>query len=213
MKRIFICLCLALSALGVQAQTTELTPSKAVAVRTGGDFTFVDVSFKEFSNKIFPGGGGWLSASYEQPIAPKCIMGFGVGGSFESTRGNDQSYYYKRLSLGSIYGQVYYGFRYNHLFANLGMQLGYVPPVLTRISSGTARMTTYQYRPVNGWAFAQIGYTTGRWDVGVNFRIAMMSEFKEAYTFPIIDGYRTVRSRWLSVGITAGYRFELPSRK
>ena len=224
MKRLFTLL-LALvgcTALSAQTHTADSELSRAVVVRATGNFTMVNVHFPEFPNRFQLGGGASLAATYEHPIATRGIIGAGLGGSIEKTSALDPEYYYRTLTLSSVYAEVYYGYiARSGFFMNLGFQGGYTPPVLSHTAAPDyegglklRRLSKYACKAGNVWFTGRVGYTFGSWEVALALRYAMVSPFGEAFSYPMLtaeqeSSYRDVLSRHLSAGISFGYRFGL----
>ena len=211
----------AMASANDEVKATSLAPevSRAVVLRASGNFSMVNIHFTEYPNRFQLGGGATLSAAYEHPIAPRMLIGAGAGASIEKVTALDKSYYYRNLTMSSIYAEVYYNFiARSGLFVNLGIQGGYTPRMITLTAEndykGLARLTQYQCKAGNVWFLGRVGYNFGKWDVALSLRYALLSQFGEAFSYPILtaDGkdnaYRDVLSRHLAAGISFGYRLE-----
>jgi hypothetical protein len=221
MKRLAITLLALLLALPAVAQTEiRQIAHPGVALRASGNFTMVNVHFKEYPNRFQLGGGATLSAAYEHPLNARAIIGAGAGGSLEKTNAMDADYFYRTLTMSSIYAEFYYGFRgENGFFFDLGMQAGYTPPILsftTTPEGGPAlrRLSPYACKSGNVWFAGRVGKRFGPWEAAFSARMAMISPFGEAFPYPMLDyedesAYRDVRARHLTVGVSLGYFFDL----
>ncbi|MBQ8863684.1 MAG: hypothetical protein IJ014_03000 [Rikenellaceae bacterium] len=205
-----------------QDKVVANTADRGVVVRASGTFSMLNIHFPEFPNRFQLGGGVTLSAAYEHPIALRGVIGAGVGGSFDKTVALDKTYYYRNLSLSSVYAEVYYGFKaQNGFFLNLGIQGGYTPPVLSLTAAPEwegglklRRLSPYQCKGGNVWFVGRVGYCYEAWEFALSLRYAMVSQFGEAFSYPMLtteqeSSYRDVRSRHLTAGFSVGYRFGL----
>lgn len=182
----------------------------------------VNIHFPEFPNRFQLGGGAKLTATYEHPLAPRAVIGAGLGGSVEKVMAQDKAYYYRNMTLTSIYAEVYYGFRAESGFMfDLGMQGGYIPPVITFTNApsyeggpGLRRLSPYACKAGNVWITGRVGHYIGNVELALELRYALISQFSEAFPYPMLDAeqesaYRDVLSRHLCVGFSVGYRFGL----
>ena len=136
MKRFFALCVFALCTMALSAQETNIERPQvavpSVVLRASGNFSMINIHFREFPNRFQLGGGAKLAAAYEHPIAPRAIIGAGVGGSIEKVFAQDKTYYYQNMMLSAIYAEVYYGYRAASGFMfDLGLQGGYTPPIIT----------------------------------------------------------------------------------
>ena len=226
MRRFTILCAFLLCVMTLSAQTSDNLRTQvaqpSVVLRAGGDFSLVNIHFAEFPNRFQLGGGATLSAAYEPPLAPRAVIGAGVGGSFEKVHSLDKSYYYRDMMLSSIYAEVYYGFRAEHgFFFDLGMQGGYTPPILSTTNAPyweggvkLRRLSRYACKGGNVWLAGRIGHSFGALELAISLRYALISQFGEAFPYPMLNyedaqAYRDVLSRHLCVGVSLGYRFGL----
>ena len=206
-----------------EVKTTSLTPevSRAVVLRASGNFSMVNIHFAEFPNRFQLGGGATLSAAYEHPISSRTLIGAGAGASIEKVTALDKTYYYRNLTMSSVYAEVYYNFvARNGLFVNLGIQGGYAPPILSLTAAPDyegglklRRLSPYQSKAGNVWFLGRIGRNFGKWEVALSLRYTLLSPFGEAFPYPMLtteqeSAYRDVRSRHLAAGVSFGYRLE-----
>lgn len=207
-----------------EAKTTSLAPevSRAVVLRASGNFSWVNIHFTEYPNRFQLGGGATLSATYEHPISTRTLIGAGAGASIEKVTALDKTYYYRNLTMSSVYAEVYYNFiARSGLFVNLGIQGGYAPPILSLTAAPdyegglkVRRLSPYQSKAGNVWFLGRVGYNFGKWDVALSLRYALLSPFGEAFPYPMLTAeqenntYRDVLSRHLAAGISFGYRLE-----
>lgn len=226
MKKLAILCATLLCALSLSAQTESTAPVQiakpAVMLRVGGGFSMVNVHFTEYPNRFQLGGGASLSAAYEHPLAPRALLGAGVGGSVEKVSAQDKEYYYRNMTLSSIYAEVYYGYRAQSGFMfDLGLQGGYTPPIIAFTNApayeggpGLRRLSPYACKGGNIWFTGRVGYNFGDVELALSLRYAMMPQFGEAFPYPMLNAedessYRDVLSRHLGVGLSVGYRFGL----
>ena len=206
-----------------ETQNTSFIPevSPAVVLRASGNFSMVNIHFTEYPNRFQLGGGATLSAAYEHPIAPRMLIGAGAGASIEKVTARDKSYYYRNLTMSSVYAEVYYNFIAEcGFFVNLGIQGGYAPPILSLTAAPdyegglkVRRLSPYQSKAGNVWFLGRIGRNFGKWEVALSLRYALLSPFGEAFPYPMLtaeqeSAYRDVRSRHLAAGVSVGYRLE-----
>ena len=206
-----------------ESKTTSLAPevSPAMVFRASGNFSMVNIHFTEYPNRFQLGGGATLSAAYEHPIAPRMLIGAGAGASIEKVTARDKSYYYRNLTMSSVYAEVYYNFIAEcGFFINLGIQGGYAPPILSLTAAPdnegglkVRRLSPYQSKAGNVWFLGRIGRNFGKWEVALSLRYALLSPFGEAFPYPMLtaeqeSAYRDVRSRHLAAGVSVGYRLE-----
>lgn len=206
-----------------EVKATSLAPevSPAMVFRASGNFSMVNIHFTEYPNRLQLGGGATLSAAYEHPIAPRMLIGAGAGASIEKVTALDKSYYYRNLTMSSVYAEVYYNFIAEcGFFINLGIQGGYAPPILSLTAAPdyegglkVRRLSPYQSKAGNVWFLGRIGRNFGKWEVALSLRYALLSPFGEAFPYPMLtaeqeSAYRDVRSRHLAAGVSVGYRLE-----
>ncbi len=217
----FMLCVLSLSAQEVKEGRAQVT-QPTVVLRAGGNFSMVNIHFREFPNRFQLGGGATIAASYEHPLAPRTVIGAGLGGSFEKVNSLDESYYYRDMMLSSVYAEVYYGFRAERgFFFDLGLQGGYTPPVLSTTNAPywegglkLRRLSRYACKGGNVWLAGRVGYSFGPVELALSLRYGLISQFGEAFPYPMLDyedesAYRDVLSRHLCVGLSVGYRFGL----
>ena len=226
MKKSFVLCVLALCPFALSAQETNIEPLQvtqpSVVVRASGNFSMINIHFREFPNRFQLGGGAKLAAAYEHPIAPRAIIGAGAGGSIEKVFAQDKTYYYQNMMLSAIYAEVYYGYRSASGFMfELGLQGGYTPPIITYTNApayeggpGLRRLSPYACKGGNIWFTGRVGYYFGDIELALDLRYAMISQFGEAFAYPMLNyedenAYRDVLSRHLGIGISIGYRFGL----
>lgn len=213
----------AMASANDEVKATSLAPevSPAMVLRASDNFSWVNIHFTEYPNSIQLGGGATLSAAYEHPIAPRMLIGAGAGASIEKVAALDKSYYYRNLTMSSVYAEVYYNFIAEcGFFVNLGIQGGYAPPILSLTAAPdyegglkVRRLSPYQSKAGNVWFLGRIGRNFGKWEVALSLRYALLSPFGEAFPYPMLtaeqeSAYRDVRSRHLAAGVSVGYRLE-----
>lgn len=227
MKRILILITLGFLVSSASAQNHELSADgpmysakPALALRAGIDMTMLSAKFDYYSNVLydmaryapapFLGGTGYIGAAYEYPVSHNCALAGGLGVSYgkaSASKGREASFY-SYFSMTSVHAEIYYALRLQHFYCNVGLRAGYMPLMITEYSKGggvmfRGRMNGNHYTRGNVYGLIQLGYTTGRIDIGVDFNYALLSQFKEGFSYR----YNVVRTRHMNVGLNLAYRF------
>ncbi len=227
MKRILILAALGFFVSTAWAQGTDgrqYSAKPALALRAGIDATILGMNFNYYSEAMdeiarfapapFLGGTGYLGAAYEYPVSYNCAVAGGIGVSYgkaSTSVGRDASFY-SYFSMTSIHAEIYYALRLQHFYCNVGLRAGYMPLMVTEYGKGggimfRGRMNGNHYTRGNVYGLIQAGYTTGRIDIGVDFNYALLSQFKEGFSYPVVGSYNVVRTRHMNVGLSLAYRF------
>ncbi len=209
----------------VTSSVFQLKP--AVLIRASVNFTWMDISYQNsvytYNTDPYVGAQGSIGAYYEYPVSNHCILGIGAGGSYARyNAGNkerkpinianpEEGYKddYKNFGMTTIHADLYYGGRFNRFYFNLGLRGAYVPLMTATMYNAPQekKLTSYHYRNFNIWLLAEMGYSFGRIDLGLNFNYAFMAQFKEGFSYPIDETYIVPRTTLGNIGVSIAYRF------
>lgn len=235
MKKLLILTAFFISVLAVSAQETyEATFASpfartglkpAIAIRASGDVTLMRMKFdwhndaidgnSRYNPKPFVGATGYLGAAYEHPVSHNCAIAGGLGLSYGKAFRTDtqRNAFYSYFSMTTVYAEIYYALRLEHFYLNVGLRGGLMPLMVTEYRNGKdmfrGRMNNNHYTRGNIYGLIQLGYTTGRMDIGVDFNYALLSQFKEGFSWPLTGTYNSIRTMHMNVGINLAYRFSL----
>jgi len=233
MKKLLMSIMLGFLVSAVSARGTGRTVSEnrysaqrlkpALALRVGADMTLLGMKFDYYNDLLdktmsfapapFLGGTGYVGAAYEYPVSHNCAVAGGIGVSYGkalASQGRDAAFY-SYFSMTSVHAEIYYALRLPHFYCNVGLRAGYMPLLVTEYRNGKnmfkGRMNGNHYTRGNVYGVIQLGYTTGRIDVGVDFSYALLSQFKEGFSYPVVGSYNVVRTMHMNVGLNFAYRF------
>ena len=230
MKKLLTLILFCASAFAVFAQRTDNLYARThlkpvVAIRASGDVTLMRMKFDwyneimnqlwRYNPKPFVGGTGYLGAAYEHPVSHNCAIAGGLGVSYGKAFMTDtrQNAFYSYFSMTGFYAEIYYALRLEHFYLNVGLRGGFMPLMVTEYQNGhdmvRGRMNNNHYTRGNVYGLIQTGYTTGRIDIGLDFNYALLSQFKEGFSWPLTGTYNSVRTMHMNVGINLAYRFTL----
>ena len=197
----------------------------AVAIRASGDVTLMRMKFDWYNEVVdrtlrynpapFVGGTGYIGAAYEHPVSYNCAIAGGLGLSYGKAFMTDsrENAFYSYFSMTSVYAEIYYALRLEHFYMNIGFRGGIMPLMVTEYQNGKTmfrgKMNNNHYTKGNIYGLIQLGYTTGRIDIGLDFNYALLSQFKEGFSWPLTGTYNSVRTMHMNVGVNMSYRFYL----